>query len=571
MHVDAGLIDIAAALDKLGVLVEWCDARRGFVVRLVREGSAAAQCGRVKRGDAVTEYNSVAIQAVEGSPAVRSHGVRPGKFAFLRLHREDLTYVECAIERDDRAVPAQTQSQAGGAAEPRASVAHASIAHLLANGTGVPANGGMTNGSLTNGLVRAHHPETPAGSGAKRAPGAPETSAHSSTCSLQSDCCPTLVVDRSARPPSAVDISANRAGGDISIYGSIGGKGLGHLRWKSPAPAGSWDHGTRSSPPKKHGKCSEGGQHSRAQGSEEYINLREALARVEELSQENDMLRAKLKQHEERQEAVLHAEREQMEMNMEKLLKLAKEREISYERQIATLKEEAIDAKRRMQEMMAENEELQWMSDRGEMQPSLAISRCLEALVLKILSVRPDFSDLICRDAYHMMYSWCFEKWLSPSLARNIAGGTRLLAREEALKDGLLDCGAMEAMVKVIGMFLKENSEVESGAVEHAAASLANFALKHPRSRAEVVKCGGMPALVKLLNGSSSQSMLEKVKRLGGPNAFFVAPFPRASWLISLPCVYLDQHESRPVQLFPIQSAHLRPRNPSATPGEYRR
>ena len=75
--------------------------------------------------------------------------------------------------------------------------------------------------------------------------------------------------------------------------------------------------------------------------------------------------------------------------------------------------------------------------------------------------------------------------------------------------------------MKVIGMFLKENSEVESGAVEHAAASLANFALKHPRSRAEVVKCGGMPALVKLLNGSSSQSMLEKVKRLGGPSAFF--------------------------------------------------
>ena len=152
------------------------------------------------------------------------------------------------------------------------------------------------------------------------------------------------------------------------------------------------------------------------------------------------------------------------------------------------------------------------MSQRVELQPSLAISRCLEALVLKILSVKPDFSDLICRDAYHMMYSWCFEKWLSPTLARNVAGGTRLLAREEMLKDGLLNCGAMEAMVKIVGSFSKENSEIESSAVEHAAASLANFSLKHPRSRAEVVNCGGMPVLVKVLNGSTSLSMLEKVR-----------------------------------------------------------
>jgi hypothetical protein len=500
MYVDTGLVDVATELHELGVLLEWCDNKKGFVVRLVREGSAAAQCGRVKRGDVATEYNSVAIQSVQGSPAVRSHGVRPGKFAFLRLRKEDSSYVECAIERGDLSVPAQT----GGSDV-------ASNLHVLPNGTGV-----HTNGVLTNDLAHAHHSAAIA-SGAKRAPSA-ATPILLSPSSQLSEICPTLEVDRSTRPPTAVDISANNTGGEASIFGSVGGKGLGHMRWKSvgtanPGPTSSGNVGRfESSPTRKHGRCGEGGQNCATQGSEEHINLREALKRVEELSQENDLLRSKLRQHEEHQEAVFHAQREQMETNIEKLRKLAKEREASYERQIAALKEEAIDAKRRMQEMMGETEELQWMSQRVELQPSLAISRCLEALVLKILSVKPDFSDLICRDAYHMMYSWCFEKWLSPTLARNVAGGTRLLAREEMLKDGLLNCGAMEAMVKIVGSFSKENSEIESGAVEHAAASLANFSLKHPRSRAEVVNCGGMPALVKVLNGSTSLSMLEKVR-----------------------------------------------------------
>ena len=551
MYVDTGLVDVATELVELGVLLEWCDNNKGFVVRLVREGSAAAQCGRVKRGDVATEYNSVAIQAVKGSPAVRNHGVRTGKFAFLRLRKEDSSYVECAIERGNPTVLAQTRLKTGGSADV------ASNLHVLPNGNGL-----HTNGVFTNDLAHAHLSAAIV-SGAKQIPSAAEPISLSPSSPL-SEICPTLVVDRSTRPPTAVDIRANNTGGEASIFGSVGGKGLGHLRWKSagtanPGPASS-GHQERfgSSPARTHGRCGDGGQNCATQGSEEHINLREALKRVEELSQENDLLRAKLRQHEEHQEAVLHAQREQMETNIEKLRKLAKEREASYERQIAALKEEAIDAKRRMQEMVGENEELQWMSQKVELQPSLAISRCLEALVLKILSVKPDFSDLICRDAYHMMYSWCFEKWLSPTLARNVAGGTRLLAREEMLKDGLLNCGAIEAMVKIVGSFSKENSEIESGAVEHAAASLANFSLKHPRSRAEVVNCGGMPALVKVLNGSTSLSMLEKVRDPGikkrckgwARPALFLGRFQLLSfhrlqltnWQISLTRVHLCCH-----------------------------
>ena len=55
----------------------------------------------------------------------------------------------------------------------------------------------------------------------------------------------------------------------------------------------------------------------------------------------------------------------------------------------------------------------------------------------------------------------------------------------------------------------------EFGAVEHAVACLSNLALKHPRSRAALVQCGGMQALVKVLNVASSPSMLEKVSSVG--------------------------------------------------------
>lgn len=59
-----------------------------------------------------------------------------------------------------------------------------------------------------------------------------------------------------------------------------------------------------------------------------------------------------------------------------------------------------------------------------------------------------------------MIYTWCFEKWLSPALARNVAGGTRLLARDVALKDALLGCGAMEAMVQIAGSLSTSSDQI---------------------------------------------------------------------------------------------------------------
>ena len=98
MHAE-GLVDISGELAGLGLLTDFVE-NRGFVVRLVQEGSAAAECGRVAHGDVLTEFNSVSIQPLAHLPAVRKHGVRPDcKFAFLRLLKDDGLYVECAIER----------------------------------------------------------------------------------------------------------------------------------------------------------------------------------------------------------------------------------------------------------------------------------------------------------------------------------------------------------------------------------------------------------------------------------------------------------------------------------------
>ena len=108
----AALVDISQELEELGLQIEYITLRtrsapqlNGFVVRLVNDGSAAAQCGRVQQGDIVVEYNSVSLQPLQGRPAVRKHGVRPGKFAFLRLLKENGGYVECAIERSDLSAP----------------------------------------------------------------------------------------------------------------------------------------------------------------------------------------------------------------------------------------------------------------------------------------------------------------------------------------------------------------------------------------------------------------------------------------------------------------------------------
>ena len=52
-----------------------------------------------------------------------------------------------------------------------------------------------------------------------------------------------------------------------------------------------------------------------------------------------------------------------------------------------------------------------------------------------------------------------------PERDPSIASGTRLVARNEAVKDGLLDCGAMQAMIKIASMFSRNNCDVESMAV----------------------------------------------------------------------------------------------------------
>lgn len=104
-----GLVDIVAELDTLGLELEY-DEPAGFIVCCVQDGSAAAQCGRVNLGDVATEFNSVAIQRLQRAPAVRKHGIRPGKFAFLRVRKADGSFVECAIERSN-STPAQLVSQ----------------------------------------------------------------------------------------------------------------------------------------------------------------------------------------------------------------------------------------------------------------------------------------------------------------------------------------------------------------------------------------------------------------------------------------------------------------------------
>jgi len=515
MHRD-GLVDISAELDSLGLYLEY-DEPAGFIVCVVVEGSAAAQCGRVKPGDVATEYNSVSIQPLQLVPAVRKHGVRPGKFAFLRVRKEDGSFVECAIERSDSA-PApplsQTQSTVKQSIESKTSAhaasllkAHNSIPHVLPNGSGTgPRANGVSGRSLGNFYASPTADERPAPNVHRASPVSPSAS----------DIHRSLTFDRSSRPSYAVERIPGHGGASSSTTSSSSCKGLGALRWKNlsnngPALSNSKNilfcGGSAPNSAKRRGTSDTENQ-SRIKSCEENANLSEALARIEELSQENDSLRAKLERHE--QGHMLHAQQEEMEKKMQKFVKLTKEKESSYERQIANLKEEVINSHRTVQELMGEKAEHQWMTEKDKVEPSIAISKCLEAVVLKIFAVKPRFSDLICRDTYTMMFTWCFESWLSPTLARNIAGGTRLLARDEALKDGLLDCGAMEAMVKLTGMFSKENSAVESAAVEHACASLSNFALKHPRSRSCVVLCGGMPALVSLMEGSASPSLLEK-------------------------------------------------------------
>jgi len=128
-----------------------------------------------------------------------------------------------------------------------------------------------------------------------------------------------------------------------------GSNGLGSLRWKNlsnnglslSASANTSVPGSGQTPSssKKHCKSDQEKQSNRTK-YEENTNLAQALARIEELSQENDLLRAKLEQCE--QGHMLYAHQEEMERKMQKVLKLTKDKESSYERQITNLKEEVI-------------------------------------------------------------------------------------------------------------------------------------------------------------------------------------------------------------------------------------
>lgn len=180
---DLDLVDISRELDSLGLELE--PEPRGFAVRLVRKGSAAEHCGQVRRGDVLTEYNSVTVQiSVQGAPVVRRHGVRNGKFVFLRVVKDDGSFVECAVERDPDIVPAIF-------VEPNSAVesAHRSVAPALPHNVATPPAWAAQRWRVDAGLR----------------------------------------VDHTTRPPSAIEKSSP---GIRSPVRSIN-KGLGKLRWKA--------------------------------------------------------------------------------------------------------------------------------------------------------------------------------------------------------------------------------------------------------------------------------------------------------------------------------------------------
>ena len=179
------VVDISRELDSLGLVLEPGPA--GFVVRLVRAGSSAEHSGQVQRGDRVTQYNSVSVQLAQGAPVVHRHGVRNGKFVFLRVEKDDGTFVECAIERDPTASPKP-------------------------NGVD----------GLEPGKAHREH-------------GLPYSVAPPAERAAQTWSSSSLKVDRTTRPPSAVEKSCL---GVRSPIRSIN-KGLGKMRWKALGEDGS--------------------------------------------------------------------------------------------------------------------------------------------------------------------------------------------------------------------------------------------------------------------------------------------------------------------------------------------
>ena len=395
---DPSLVDITHDLATLGLILEY-DDRGVFVVQSVDAGSPAEKA-RVVAGDVVTEFNSVALQPVQRAPAVRKHGIRHGKYAFLRIAKDDAC-VECALER--------TLSATDG-----------------------PEHRGPGSGNSSS-----TSPLSPAAHNTVVKQGAP-WSTERAGCMLASvhedfraalrdiDAFKPLSVDRNSRPPSAVEKKASQGHrGTTMSSNDTGSHRMGNLRWKKLVSSAT--PSTTLSPCRR---VPSSARVTKERGGAAEINLIQALARIEELSQENDALRGKLEQqhpvvNKAWLEQQLRQGREESQKQLQRTVADFQEREAGYTRQIASLKEELAEAHRRVQEVMGACAEYQFQHEKDFLQPSTATMKCLEATCLKIFAIRPAFEDQVCRDVYTMMFSWCFEEWTSPTLAQNIAGGER--------------------------------------------------------------------------------------------------------------------------------------------------
>jgi hypothetical protein len=231
-YADPSLVDITHDLETLGLLLEY-DSAAGFVVCHVQDDSPAAECGRVQRGAVVVEYNSVPVQPLQRAPSVKKHGVRSGKFTFLRILK-DGQFIECAIERC---------VDASGASRSLQMHKHA----IEKKASGFPAADFI--GSRTTNLSKSVPPHGPEirNNGVKKQASLTEASSSWTSMSLHesfraSDTTRSLSVDHQSRPPSAVEGRIDKTSTPIrSINSSKGRGGLGTLRWKtygetSPAP-----------------------------------------------------------------------------------------------------------------------------------------------------------------------------------------------------------------------------------------------------------------------------------------------------------------------------------------------
>eukprot|EP00960_Hanusia_phi_P049700 759717-Hanusia_phi.AAC.8 len=151
-------------------------------------------------------------------------------------------------------------------------------------------------------------------------------------------------------------------------------------------------------------------------------------------------------------------------------------------------------------------EELMCFGGHGDFR-SFGMLRVYENMALSVLSVKPNFQEAVCKDAYTMLFSWCYKSWLTQDLARNIAGGIRILSRDKELKNDLLDCGALEAMIQIIKFFQRTKAHA---ALEHALASISNFCIKNSTARQVLVRTEGVRMLIEYVDATYPPSIIEK-------------------------------------------------------------